>query len=83
MLFQALDLIFQFFFLEETNYDRRTVGVVERSNEPLEKFDDSKEDQFEKDDPQTAWQQRRVVAVRDAGFTEVEPGTVTVLAEWR
>ena len=34
------------------------------------------------DDPLAAWQQRRVVAVRDAGFTEVAPGTVTVLAQW-
>lgn len=34
------------------------------------------------DDPLAAWQRRRVVAVRDAGFTEVAPGTVTVLAQW-
>jgi peptidyl-tRNA hydrolase len=33
------------------------------------------------DDPATAWRQRHVVAVRDAGFTEVAPGTVTVLAQ--
>jgi peptidyl-tRNA hydrolase len=33
------------------------------------------------DDPLNAWRRRRVVAVRDAGFTEVEPGTVTVLAQ--
>jgi peptidyl-tRNA hydrolase len=32
------------------------------------------------DDPVAAWRDRRVVAVRDAGFTEVAPGTVTVLA---
>lgn len=32
------------------------------------------------DDPLDAWRRRRVVAVRDAGFTEVDPGTVTVLA---
>src|SRR5438132_233649 len=31
------------------------------------------------DDPLRAWRDHRVVAVRDAGFTEVEPGTVTVL----
>ena len=33
------------------------------------------------DDPPGAWRRRRVVAVRDAGFTEVDPGTVTVLAQ--
>ena len=33
------------------------------------------------DDPAGAWRSRRVVAVRDAGFTEVAPGTVTVLAQ--
>jgi peptidyl-tRNA hydrolase len=33
------------------------------------------------DDPAGAWRRRRVVAVRDAGFTEVDPGTVTVLAQ--
>ncbi|MET0233587.1 MAG: peptidyl-tRNA hydrolase [Kibdelosporangium sp.] len=34
-------------------------------------------------DPGDAWLNRRVIAVRDAGFTEVEPGTVTVIAQWR
>jgi peptidyl-tRNA hydrolase len=34
------------------------------------------------DRPLDAWRDRRVVAVRDAGFTEVAPGTVTVLAQW-
>ena len=29
------------------------------------------------------WPQDRVVAVRDAGFTEVDPGTVTVVGQWR
>ena len=33
------------------------------------------------DDPARVWRARGVVAVRDAGFTEVEPGTVTVLAQ--
>jgi peptidyl-tRNA hydrolase len=33
------------------------------------------------DDPAGAWRSRGVVAVRDAGFTEVAPGTVTVLAQ--
>jgi peptidyl-tRNA hydrolase len=33
-------------------------------------------------DPLAAWRDRQVVAVRDAGFTEVAPGTVTVLAQW-
>jgi peptidyl-tRNA hydrolase len=33
------------------------------------------------DDPLNAWRHRHVVAVRDAGFTEVDPGTVTVLAQ--
>ncbi|MGH3972141.1 MAG: peptidyl-tRNA hydrolase, partial [Pseudonocardiaceae bacterium] len=29
-----------------------------------------------------AWRQRGVLAVRDAGFTEVAPGTVTCAAQW-
>ncbi len=33
------------------------------------------------EDPAGAWLDRRVVAVRDAGFTEVAPGTITVLAQ--
>ncbi|WP_073487522.1 aminoacyl-tRNA hydrolase [Streptoalloteichus hindustanus] len=32
--------------------------------------------------PERAWRKHRVAAVRDAGFTEVAPGTVTVLAAW-
>lgn len=32
-------------------------------------------------DPAVAWRERGVVAVRDAGFTEVTPGTVTVVAQ--
>ncbi len=31
-------------------------------------------------DPEQAWAQQRMLAVRDAGFTEVAPGTVTVIA---
>ncbi len=34
------------------------------------------------DDPEGAWRRDRVIAVRDAGFTEVGPGTITVLAQW-
>lgn len=33
------------------------------------------------DDPAGAWRRAGVAAVRDAGFTEVAPGTVTVLAQ--
>jgi peptidyl-tRNA hydrolase len=33
-------------------------------------------------DPARAWDEHRVVLVRDAGFTEVEPGTITVAAQW-
>ncbi|MPY98572.1 MAG: peptidyl-tRNA hydrolase [Actinophytocola sp.] len=32
-------------------------------------------------DPAVAWRDRGVISVRDAGFTEVDPGTITVLAE--
>ena len=34
----------------------------------------------ELDDPERAWNTNRLLAVRDAGFTEVVPGTVTVIA---
>lgn len=33
--------------------------------------------------PARSWRDHGVVAVRDAGFTEIVPGTVTVLAQWR
>lgn len=33
------------------------------------------------DEPERAWRERGAVAVRDAGFTEVDPGTITVLAQ--
>ncbi|OLF17527.1 peptidyl-tRNA hydrolase [Actinophytocola xanthii] len=33
------------------------------------------------EEPGRAWRERGVVAVRDAGFTEVAPGTVTVVAQ--
>lgn len=32
-------------------------------------------------DPADAWHRRGIIAVRDAGFTEVAPGTITVLAQ--
>ncbi|HEX3648734.1 MAG TPA: peptidyl-tRNA hydrolase [Pseudonocardiaceae bacterium] len=32
--------------------------------------------------PGEVWRRLRAVAVRDAGFTEVAPGTVTVVAQW-
>lgn len=32
--------------------------------------------------PDRAWNERGVLAVRDAGFTEVAPGTITVVAQW-
>jgi peptidyl-tRNA hydrolase len=32
--------------------------------------------------PDRAWRERGVLVVRDAGFTEVTPGTVTVAAQW-
>ena len=35
----------------------------------------------ELEDPQLAWEASRLLAVRDAGFTEVAPGTVTAIAE--
>jgi peptidyl-tRNA hydrolase len=33
-------------------------------------------------DPSRAWRERGLTVVRDAGFTEVAPGTVTVAAQW-
>jgi peptidyl-tRNA hydrolase len=32
-------------------------------------------------DPATAWRHRHLLAVRDAGFTEIAPGTITVIAQ--
>jgi peptidyl-tRNA hydrolase len=34
------------------------------------------------DDPEGAWRRDGVIAVRDAGFTEVDPGTITVLGQY-
>lgn len=34
-------------------------------------------------EPVDLWRRSGAVAVRDAGFTEVAPGTVTVVAQWR
>jgi peptidyl-tRNA hydrolase len=34
------------------------------------------------EEPGRGWRERGVLAVRDAGFTEVAPGTVTVAAQW-
>jgi peptidyl-tRNA hydrolase len=34
------------------------------------------------EEPDRGWRERGVLAVRDAGFTEVAPGTVTVAAQW-
>lgn len=31
-------------------------------------------------EPERAWHEHRLLAVRDAGFTEIEPGTITVVA---
>lgn len=33
-------------------------------------------------DPEQLWTRTATVRVRDAGFTEVDPGTVTVVAQW-
>ncbi|MDQ2881263.1 MAG: peptidyl-tRNA hydrolase [Actinomycetota bacterium] len=33
--------------------------------------------------PQRAWRERGILAVRDAGFTEVAPGTITVAVQYR
>jgi peptidyl-tRNA hydrolase len=33
-------------------------------------------------DPAAAWHTRGLIAVRDAGFTEIAPGTITVIAQW-
>jgi peptidyl-tRNA hydrolase len=33
--------------------------------------------------PHQAWRERGILAVRDAGFTEVAPGTITVAAQYR
>jgi peptidyl-tRNA hydrolase len=33
--------------------------------------------------PEQTWEQRNVLVVRDAGFTEVPPGTPTVAAHFR
>ncbi len=32
-------------------------------------------------DPARAWKEQRLAAVRDAGFTEIAPGTITVIAQ--
>lgn len=34
------------------------------------------------DDPTRAWSEHGLLAVRDAGFTEVAPGTITVIGAW-
>ena len=42
-IFLAFAFLFLFFFMEETNYDRKTVGVVEKDDtSPLESSDEEK-----------------------------------------
>lgn len=67
-------------FLDETEVARwgeRGYSCSVRTATP-EQWDDL----LPGDDPEWAWRERGVLAARDAGFTEIDPGTITVLAGW-